>query len=89
MILYGGLAGLMIFLFLLATAFRESLRLYFQHKDITLFVLILFTAFNMITSLDKIITHPGPFWIYFWLPLALIAGVSAQKTGEPIGTDHD
>ena len=84
MILYGGLTGLLIFLLLLAAAFRESLLIFFQDKDITLFMLVLFAALNIITSMDKIITHPGPFWIYFWLPLALVAGVSAQKSGEAL-----
>lgn len=86
MVLYGGLTGLLIFLFLLATVFWEGLGVYFQKKDITLFVLVLFAACNMITSMDKVITHPGPFWLYFWLPLALIAGISAQKPHPPVNT---
>jgi len=83
-VLYGGLTGLLLFLLLLAAAFRESWRQYFDTKDITFFVLILFCAINMVTSRDKIITHPGPFWFYFWLPLGLLAGLANRRSRAEI-----
>jgi O-antigen ligase len=83
MVLYGGLAALFIFLLLLAMAFRESLRHYLLTGDIILLALLLFGAGNILIDQDKVITHPGPFWFFFWLPLALTAGIAAQKSEAP------
>lgn len=77
-VLYGGLVGLSLLLIMLAAAFRESLNYFFLTRDITLFVLILFGSCTIITSQDKIITHPHPLWFSFWLPLGLTAGVSLK-----------
>jgi O-antigen ligase len=80
MILYGGITGLLIFLLLLAEAFREALKHFFSTNDITFFALILFAAVCNITCMDKIITHPHPLWFYFWLPLGLLAGVTFKRS---------
>lgn len=74
MILYGGLTGLFILLLLLAVAFWEAISCFFLTSDITYFVVILFAAVTMGTSEDKVLTHPNSMWIFFWLPLGLLAG---------------
>ena len=79
MVLYGGLTALGLFCLLLAAALREGLKHYFLEKDVTFLAMALFGACAILTTQDKIITHPHPLWFYFWLPLALLAGLSALR----------
>ncbi|MBW2195119.1 MAG: O-antigen ligase family protein [Deltaproteobacteria bacterium] len=78
-ILYGGLVGLLVLLVLIIIAFRESLRSFFHTKNITYFALLLFAAIAIITGEDKLTTHPDSLWMFFWLPLALLAGEEIQR----------
>ncbi|MBS3757571.1 MAG: O-antigen ligase family protein [Desulfobacterales bacterium] len=84
MILYGGLTGFFILVGLIAVAFWQALRHYFRSQNITYFLLIFFAAISIITGQDKILTHPNSMWIFFWLPLGLLAGSMQMKAnGAP------
>jgi hypothetical protein len=80
-VLYGGLAGLAILLLLLATAFREGWRNYLTTGDFTLLALVLYGAGTIITSQDKLIANPHPLWFFFWLPIAILAGIAGRNNG--------
>ena len=71
--LYGGLMGLFLLLILQIMALWESFLCFRRENDFTYVALLLF-AFISITTMDyRVISHPNALWIYFWLPIALIA----------------
>lgn len=81
-LLYGGIAGLLLFLGLLALAFRQALKYFFISGDIIYFLLILFAAVCIVTGQDKLLTHPNSMWLFFWLPLGLLAGLLCRTEKE-------
>ena len=82
-LLYGGIAGLLLFLGLLALAFLQALKHFYISGDIVWFLLILFAAACIVTGQDKLLTHPNSMWLFFWLPLGLVAGVLCRaENGE-------
>ncbi|MEW6076580.1 MAG: O-antigen ligase family protein [Thermodesulfobacteriota bacterium] len=81
MALYGGLTGLAILVLLLATALREGWKHYKKTGNITLPALVLFAAGTIMASQDKLITTTHPLWFFFWLPIAILAGISCRETG--------
>jgi len=79
--LYGGLIGLFLLLILQALALWEGFLCFLRENDFTYTALLLF-AFICITVTDyRVISHPDAIWIYFWLPLALLAAkrISSDK----------
>jgi len=80
--LYGGLIGLFLLLILQAVALWESLLYFLRENDFTYTALLLF-AFICITISDyRVISHPDALWIYFWLPLALLAAIRLSRDKE-------
>lgn len=71
--LYGGLIGLFLLLILQALALWESLLCFLREKDFTYLALLLFASICITISDYRVISHPDALWIYFWLPLALVA----------------
>jgi O-antigen ligase len=72
--LYGGLIGLFLFFILQAVALWEGLRCFLRKNDFTFVALLLFAFICITTTNYRVISHPDAIWIYFWLPLALLAG---------------
>jgi len=71
--LYGGLTGLLLLLILQGLVLWEGFLCFFRENDFTYVALLLF-AFICITTMNyRVISHPDALWIYFWLPLALLA----------------
>ena len=69
----GGLMGLFLLLMLQALVLWEGLLCFLRENDFTYMALLLF-AFICITTMNyRIISHPDVSWMYFWLPLALLA----------------
>ena len=78
-----GLIGLVLFLTLLAVAFRAAWSWGNQHRDYTIFCLFLFAACTMMTGVDTLIDRPRDQWMLFWFPLALL--LAHQAPGSPPG----
>lgn len=70
---YGGLAGLLLLLLLLASALWRAHR---QGAKAVLVLLLLAMALG-VTDNNKLLVSPNPLWLYFWLPIALAAAGSS------------
>ena len=71
--LCGGLMGLFLLLILQALVLWEGFLCFLRENDFTFVALFLF-AFICITTMNyRVISHPDVLWMYFWLPLALLA----------------
>ena len=71
--LCGGLMGLFLLLILQALVLWEGFLCFLRENDFTYVALLLF-AFICITTMNyRVISHPDVLWMYFWLPLALLA----------------
>jgi O-antigen ligase len=68
----GGVMGLILHLFVLATATRAASRLAREHGDPIYLILIVFGFICMTADTDQLITRPMELWLIFWLPLAMI-----------------
>lgn len=82
-LLYGGLVGLLLLLALIAVAVGQSLRYFFQTRNVTYFALLLFALIAITTGEDKLTTHPDSIWMFLWFPLALLAGEQVVGTIKP------
>ncbi len=72
--LYGGLIGLFLLLILQIMAMWYSFKIFLRENNFTFVALFLFAFICMTTANYRIISHPDAIWIYFWLPLAILAG---------------
>jgi O-antigen ligase len=77
--LYGGLTGLILFLALLVVGLWRSIVCFRREEEFTYVGLLLFAFICMIFGNYRVISHPDAIWIYFWLPLAILA---AKETSE-------
>jgi O-antigen ligase len=77
--LYGGLMGLFLLLILQALVLWEGFLCFLRENDFTFVALFLFAIICITTSNYRVISHPDAIWIYFWLPLALLAGKSLSR----------
>ena len=76
----GGAVGVMIFLLLLAVAFRHAWSHGQQQGDFSVFCILLFAVCTMITGVDTLIDRPRDQWLLFWFPLALLL---SYQSGAP------
>ena len=70
---------LLLLLALIAVAVGQSLRYFFQTRNVTYFALLLFALVAIITGEDKLTTHPDSIWMFLWLPMGLLAGSEILK----------
>lgn len=89
--LYGGLMGLFLLLILQALALWEGFQCFFRENDFTFVALFLFAFICITTTNYRVISHPDAIWIYFWLPLALLAAkrISSDKAVRSFYQDID
>ncbi len=89
--LYGGLIGLFLLLTLQAIALWKSFLYFLKENDFTYVALLLFASICMIASRHKVISHPDVLWIYFWLPIALLAAkeLSSDKAIKSFYRNED
>jgi len=71
--LYGGLMGLFLLLILQIMALWEGFLCFRRENDFTYVALLLFAFISITTMNYRVISHPDALWIYFWLPIALLA----------------
>ena len=70
--LYGGVVGL---LFLLTLLVHSLITAYMQNKHHDQIQYIAFLLYGIICGLsdgNKLIDHPRPMWLYFWLPVLMV-----------------
>jgi O-antigen ligase len=79
----GGVVGLLLLLAVLAAALRCALRRdrYNGHWFFT--ALLVYAMLCAVPDLDRLLTRPKEHWLFFWLPLALLAaGRCGGRAGE-------
>jgi len=76
---YGGALGVLLLLALLIHSLFTAYRHYQQHGQIKDIAFLVFGIICGLSDGNKLIDHPRPMWLYFWLPILLIA---AQQTAE-------
>jgi len=89
--LYGGLIGLFLLLILQALALWEGFLCFLRENDFTYVALLLF-AFICITTMNHtVFNHPDALWLYFWLPVALLAAkrLSSDKAVKSFYRNED
>ncbi len=69
---YGGLSGLILLLNLFRTSLKEGFRLFSGGQSELLPVLLLAFALG-VTDNNKLLLSPAPLWLFFWLPIAMVA----------------
>lgn len=69
--LAGGV-GVLLFLVLLVIAFRTAWSWGLQHRDFTIFSMLVFASLVMTTGVDTLIDRPRDQWMLFWFPLSLL-----------------
>ena len=77
--LYGGLTGFFLFLALVVVGLWQSILCFRREKDVTYVVLLLYALTCMMSGNYRVISHPDAIWIYFWLPLALLAAKETTR----------
>jgi len=89
--LYGGLIGLFLLLTLQAIALWKSFLYFLKENDFTYVALLLFAFICMIGTRHKVISRPDVLWIYFWLPIALLAAkkLSSDKAVKSFYRNED
>jgi O-antigen ligase len=68
----GGGVGVMMFLLVLAVAFRHAWSRGQQQGDFSIFCILVFAVCTMMTGVDTLIDRPRDQWLLFWFPLALL-----------------
>lgn len=76
---HGGLIGLLLLLSVLIAAFRQALNWRKQHHESLYLALVVYMAVAISVDFGSIITRPREAWLYFWLPVALTAGVALRS----------
>ncbi len=74
----GGVVGLGLLLAVLAVASYRSLPLWKQPDCRIYPALLVFGMASLMLDFDRLLTRPKELWLFFWMPLALIAVVSIK-----------
>jgi O-antigen ligase len=75
---YGGLVGLLLLVWVLVLAFRQALAWRKNYHHTLFLALLIYASLAISVDFDGIITRPREPWLYFWLPLALLAGMTLR-----------
>lgn len=70
---YSGLVGLFLLVSVLFLAWMSAYQLQQSNGNIFFLVLLTFGILCGFSDGNKLIDHPRPMWLYFWLPVVLIA----------------
>ncbi len=78
--LYGGILGLLALIILLAYSLMVAFRRFQCDQQVKFLAFLLFGVLCGLTDGNKLIDHPRPMWLYFWLPIVLIAAQQTPKS---------
>lgn len=79
--LYGGIAGLVLLLISMVCAFRQAIIVFIKEKDYTYVALLMYASICVFTGNDMVIDHPVPLFLFYWMPMALLAAYEVKKKG--------
>ncbi len=70
---YGGLAGLVLLLAILINCFKSAYTQYQSDGQVKFLAFLMFGIICGFSDGNKLLDHPRPMWLFFWLPILLIA----------------
>lgn len=79
---YGGVVGLALLVAFLARAFWQACRVFLRYGDFTYAALLMYASICVFTGNDRIIDHPVPLYLFFFLPLGLLAGLERAMASK-------
>ncbi len=77
--LYGGVLGLLMLIVLLAHSLMIAFSQFKSDQQVKFLAFLLFGIICGLTDGNKLIDHPRPMWLYFWLPILFIAAQQTPK----------
>lgn len=77
---YGGLVGVALLCGVLATTLIDGLRVPASQPWLAAFCV---GVGCLLTNGDRLVIHPHPVWLYFWLPATVVAIYSSSICGPP------
>jgi len=77
---YGGLVGTALLCGMLALTLIDGLRVPAAQPWLAAFCV---GVGCLLTNGDRLVIHPHPVWLYFWLPMSVVAIYSASISGPP------
>ncbi len=80
---YGGLVGLMLLLAVLTYTLIIAYKQYKTHGQVIFLALFIFGVICGFSDGNKLIDHPRPMWLYFWLPILMIAAQQLNTQLQP------
>jgi len=87
----GGLMGLLLLFILQVLVLWEGFLCFIRENNFIYVALLLFAFICIATMNHGVINHPEALWLYFWLPLALLAAkrLSSDKAVKPFYNNID
>ena len=79
-LLYGGITSLALLGGVIGLSLYQGFKHYVLFGDPLYFVLLLYGLICVMTDNNKLLTHPGPIWLNFWFPIALIASKKIKSS---------
>lgn len=85
---YGGIIGLLLLLTLLFHSLITAYRCYKDHGQVKYIAFLLFGIICGLSDGNKLIDHPRPMWLYFWLPILLVAAQQVNTKQSQLDTGN-
>lgn len=83
--LYGGLTGLFLFLAVILVGVWQSILCFHRQREVTYVALLVYACACMMFANHRVISHPDAIWLYFWLPLAILAAKEISNYKDRAG----
>jgi O-antigen ligase len=77
--LYGGIIGLLLFLAMLLVSLKQAIVYFQKEKDILFIVLLIHAYLSVFTNYARVIGHPTPLMLCFWLPISLLCAYEIKN----------
>lgn len=82
----GGLVGLLLLLAVVTSAYATAIRVFRSAADARPLALMVYATLVIIPIQDRLFTKPKEYWLFFWLPVALVVIYNrrlSHLTGHP------
>jgi len=83
--LYGGLTGLFLFLAVILVGVWQSILCFHRQREVTYVALLVYACSCMMFANYRVISDPDVIWLYFWLPLAILAAKEISNYKDRAG----
>jgi len=80
----GGLVGLGLLCALLGTGVYQAATIALSRGERLYLALLLYGMTCIFMDFDRLLVHPKELWLFFWLPLALVAAVYPRRENDAV-----